>query len=89
MKKIALFAVAVALGALSTLAFARDVDGPFRVVFTDTTESAIKTSLKKSGDHYWKSKQLARPFNRLAQQGFHVVHVLPAGNRLVIIAKKR
>ena len=88
MKKIVVLVFAAALGALSTLAFARDDDGPWKVVFTESTAGALKTAVKKQRDGFWTSKQLARPLNRLAEQGFHAVHIMTAGDRLLIFAKK-
>ena len=89
MKKIALLALAASLGALSTLAFARDDrEGPWMVVFTESTTAALKRTKKKVGDDFGVSEQLTEPFNGLAELGFHPVHVLPAGDRLIIVAKK-
>ena len=88
MKKLALLALVVSLGVLSSFAFARDVPGPWKVVFTQTTDIAINRSLKKGGTSYWNSKEMAKPLNELTQQGYQIVRVLQAGERVMICCEE-
>jgi hypothetical protein len=90
-KRIPLLLLVAAVGVLSgALAFGRDDDdGPYRVVFTTSLTTVIRSGLRKAPNDFWECPDLSRVMNQLAKQGYDPAQVYTDNNRLFVIAKKR